>query len=77
MIDHLHSDALSQGDNMKVFQKIYDTIGEVSDKQADLLIKAFAIEDEVTQIQLRTDVANKFFSTFLDLINETIETWEK
>lgn len=77
MIDHLHSDALSQGDNMKVFQKIYDTIGEVSDKQADLLIKAFAIEDEVTKIQLRTDVANKFFSTFLDLINETIETWEK
>lgn len=77
MIDHLHSDALSQGDNMKVFQKIYDTIGEVSDKQADLLIKAFAIEDEVTQIQLRTDVANKFFSTFLNLINETIETWEK
>lgn len=77
MIDHLHSDALSQGDNMKVFQKIYDTIGEVSDKQADLLIKAFAIDDEVTQIQLRTDVANKFFSTFLNLINETIETWEK
>lgn len=77
MIDHLHSEALSQGDNMKVFQKIYDTIGDVSDKQADLLIKAFAIEDEVTKIQLRTDVANKFFSTFLNLINETIETWEK
>lgn len=77
MIDHLHSDALSQGNNMEVFQKIYDTIGEVSDQQADLLIKAFAIEDEVTKIQLRTDVANKFFSTFLDLINETIETWEK
>lgn len=78
MKDILHSKKLSKGDNMKVFNEVYERISSIVDERVDMEIKTFNINLDDSDV-LEDITANRskyYYNEILDIVNLVLNKWK-
>ena len=72
--DYLHSECLLK-DNMKVFDKVYQLIDDLTNERTEVLIKALRITDKEAQNSIEAESSGIYADKLIDLANNIIEEW--
>lgn len=78
MKDILHSEKLSKGNNMKVFNEVYDRISSIVDERVEMEIKTFNIGPDDSDV-LEDITANRskyYYNKILDIVNLVLNKWK-
>lgn len=77
--DILHSDQLSIGDNMDVFNEVYERISGLVEERVHMEIKAFNLttDDAETIDIIAKKHADRYYDEILEMINLVLNKWEK
>lgn len=78
MKDILHSKKLSNGDNMKVFNEVYERISSIVDERVDMEIKTFNInlDDSDVLKDITTNRSQYYYNEILDIVNLVLNKWK-
>jgi len=78
MKDILHSKKLSNGDNMKVFNEVYERISSIVDERVDMEIKTFNInlDDSDVLKDITTNRSKYYYNEILDIVNLVLNKWK-
>jgi len=78
MKDILHSKKLSKGDNMKVFNEVYERISSIVDERVDMEIKTFNInlDDSDVLKDITTNRSKYYYNEILDIVNLVLNKWK-
>ena len=74
--DHLHSESLSNDDNMNVFNEVYDSIDDLVQARTKFEADAFGIEDEETVKKIELNAANYYYDKIINIVNIAIDGWK-
>ena len=75
--DLFHSDKLHKGNNMKIFNEVYQNISEIVDERVKMEIKAFNLNEDDKIIPEISAIRSIFYyDRILYLINLVINKWE-
>lgn len=78
MKDILHSEKLSKGDNMKVFNEVYERISAIVDERVDMEIKSFNIKPDDSDVlkDITTSRSKYYYNEILDIVNLVLNKWK-
>tara|TARA_B110000483_G_scaffold124161_1_gene149426 strand:+ start:450 stop:698 length:249 start_codon:yes stop_codon:yes gene_type:complete len=74
--DHLHSESLSNDDNMNVFNEVYDSIDDLVQARTKFEADAFGIEDEETVKKIELNAAKYYYDRIIKIVNIAIDGWK-
>lgn len=75
--DLFHSKKLHNGQNMEVFNEVYDKISDIVDERVNMEIKAFNLKsDDEVVTEITTGHSKYYYDKILYIVNLIINKWE-
>ena len=75
--DLFHSEKLHKGNNMKVFNEVYQKISDIVDERVKMEVEAFNLKktDDVVS-EISSSRSRYYYSKILYIVNLIINKWE-
>lgn len=77
--DILHSEQLSIGENMTVFNQVYERISSLVEERVRMEVKTFGLtpDDVETIDEIAKKHADYYYDEILQIVNLVLNQWEK
>lgn len=75
--DLFHSEKLHKGNNMKIFNEVYQKISDIVDERVNMEVEAFNLKstDDVVS-EISTSRSKYYYNKILYIVNLVINKWE-